>query len=138
MMNEVTNPLDYSIGDWVNLLHGASNYAGWWNELEDVQKHLPEELKPKVAGWLFACKIALIHSEGSEMMEGLRKGKPDDHLPHRSMEEVEAADIFIRLADYCGMRGIDLAGAVLEKHEYNKTRADHTLEARAADGGKKF
>jgi NTP pyrophosphatase (non-canonical NTP hydrolase) len=82
--------------------------------------------------------IALIHSEVSEMLEGVRKGLQDDHLPHRRMEEVEAADIFIRLLDYCAYRGIDLGGAVAEKREYNRTRQDHTNAARLAAGGKKF
>lgn len=82
--------------------------------------------------------IALIHSEVSEMLEGARKGLPDDHLPHRRMEEVEAADILIRLMDYCGYRKLDIAGAVREKMAYNRTRQDHTPEARRAEGGKKF
>jgi hypothetical protein len=33
--------------------------------------------------------------------------------------------------------GYDVAGAMVEKNEYNKTRADHKREARAAAGGKK-
>lgn len=36
------------------------------------------------------------------------------------------------------LRGFDLFGALREKLEYNKTRADHKRENRAADGGKKF
>jgi len=34
----------------------------------------------------------------------------------------ELADIVIRVMDYCGHEGIDLEKAILEKHEYNKTR----------------
>lgn len=83
-------------------------------------------------------KIALIHSEVSEMLEGARKGVQDDHLPHRKMEEVEAADILIRLLDYCAWRGLDLGGATAQKLEYNRNRADHTDDARRAEHGKKF
>jgi hypothetical protein len=83
-------------------------------------------------------KNALIHSEVSEMLEGARKGCKDDHLPHRSMEEVEAADVLIRLLDYCAWRGLDLGGATAEKLEYNRNRADHKDDARRAAGGKKF
>lgn len=82
--------------------------------------------------------LCLIHSEVSEMLEGVRKGKMDDHLPDRTAEEVEAADVLIRLLDYCCFRRLDLGGAVLAKLAYNATRADHSLEARRAPGGKKF
>ena len=35
------------------------------------------------------------------------------------------------------LRGFDIFGAMEEKIEYNKTRADHSREARAKAGGKK-
>jgi hypothetical protein len=82
--------------------------------------------------------LCLIHSEVSEMLEGVRKGLPDSHLPDRTAEEVEAADVLIRLLDYCCFRRLDIGGAMLAKLEYNATRADHTDEARRAAGGKKF
>lgn len=85
-----------------------------------------------------ATKIALMHSELSEMLEGLRTGIQDKHLPARLNEEVEAADLFIRLADYCAWRGFDLAGAIADKLRYNATREDHTTAARLAANGKKF
>ena len=44
-------------------------------------------------------------------------------------------DMIQRCADYLGY---DLWGALDEKFEYNKTRKDHTREARAAVGGKKI
>ena len=62
----------------------------------------------------------------------------DDKLPHRKMETVEFADLFIRLMDYAGEFCPDFGEAVAEKLEYNKTRKDHTPEARLAEGGKKF
>ena len=34
----------------------------------------------------------------------------------------ELADVIIRIADMCGMYGIDLEAAIAEKMEYNKTR----------------
>ena len=71
-------------------------------------------------------------------MEGERKGLMDDHLPNRPMAEVEMADAIIRIMDYCGRWGYDIGGAIMNKIEYNKNRADHKLENRVKDGGKKF
>jgi NTP pyrophosphatase (non-canonical NTP hydrolase) len=82
--------------------------------------------------------LCLIHSEISEALEGIRKDLKDDHLPERPMVEVELADAVIRIFDYAGYKNMDLAGAVLDKMEYNRKRADHKIENRAKEGGKKF
>jgi NTP pyrophosphatase (non-canonical NTP hydrolase) len=82
--------------------------------------------------------LMLIVSEIAEAMEGERKDLMDDRLPHRLMAEVELVDALIRIFDYAGAFGYDLQGAFEEKMEYNKTRADHTHEARIAPSGKKF
>lgn len=82
--------------------------------------------------------IALMHSELSECLEGVRKNLMDDKLPHRRMEEVELVDCLIRIFDYAGNWNLDLEGAYQEKRAYNAQRADHKLEARAAAGGKQF
>lgn len=82
--------------------------------------------------------LALIHSEISEALEGERKDLQDDKLLHRRMAEVELVDALIRIFDYAGGFGYDLQGAYDEKMEYNRTRHDHTHEARIREGGKKF
>lgn len=46
--------------------------------------------------------LMLVVSELSEAMEGERKDKWDDHLPHRRMAEVELADTKIRIFDFAG------------------------------------
>lgn len=82
--------------------------------------------------------LCMVHSEVSEAMEGHRKRCPDEHLPHRSMFEVELADALIRIFDLAGEKALDLEGAYQEKRLYNSVRADHTTEARLAPGGKKY
>lgn len=39
---------------------------------------------------------------------------------------------------YCAKHSLDLEGAMNEKRAYNRTRKDHTHEARMQDGGKRF
>jgi len=111
--------------------HGDAVEAGWY---KDPETGAPIAETPERCG----SRIALMHSELSEALEGVRKDKMDDHLPHRKSEEVELADLVIRVADYCGARRLDLAGAIIEKMEYNRNRADHKLENRAKEGGKRF
>jgi len=82
--------------------------------------------------------LCLIHSEISEAMEGERNDLMDDHLPHRKMPEVELADAMIRILDYAEGFGYDLAGAIEEKLEYNKHRADHSHEERGKPNGKRW
>jgi len=105
--------------------------AGWWTDLSTGNLRQPGNIE------LALSKAALVHSEVSEMVEGIRKGLMDDHLPERPMGEVEAADAIIRLLDLAGYMGWDVGGAIHDKLEYNKHRADHKIEARMADGGKK-
>jgi len=82
--------------------------------------------------------IALMHSELSEALEGLRKNLMDDKLEHREMAEVEFADCVIRIMDYCGAKKYDIGGALMEKRRYNAVRADHTHEERLKKNGKRF
>ena len=68
--------------------------------------------------------IALIHSELSEVLEGLRNGNPDDkHCPNFKNVEVEYADVIIRIMDNAQKRGYNVAEALLAKMQYNVGRA---------------
>lgn len=119
-MSKLTNNKS-NINDMVNECHALSVKAGWWDDPREV-----------------GTMLCLIHSEVSEAMEGARKDLNDDHLTHRKMFEVELADAVIRIFDLAGSQDMDLGGAIVEKLEYNKTRADHKMEARNSNGGKKF
>jgi NTP pyrophosphatase (non-canonical NTP hydrolase) len=82
--------------------------------------------------------LALIHSEVSEALEGVRKDLMDDKLPHRKAVETELADALIRIFDLAGFLELDVAAAVIEKGRFNRIREDHKIENRAKEGGKKF
>lgn len=128
------------IAEGINLFaataYGNSRASGWWTDPETGDDLLvaAERFAPLVVG----AKIALMHSELSEALEGQRKDRKDDHLPHRLQLEVELADAMIRIADLAGRLGLDLGGAIREKMAYNASRADHKPENRAAEGGKQF
>lgn len=113
-----------------NDTHEANVKAGWWTDLTTG------EPKEKTVD-LILSKLCLVHSEVSEATEGVRKNLSDDKLPHRPMGEVELADTVIRILDVAGAMGYDLAGAIIEKLEYNSKREDHKIENRMKDGGKK-
>jgi NTP pyrophosphatase (non-canonical NTP hydrolase) len=115
------------INEFVKVCNEAAETAGWWDDAKEVPTHY---VQPQ--------KIALIHSEVSEALEGARTDEQDKHLPHRKSLEVELADAVIRIFDFAGHYGLDLGGAMVEKMAYNAQRADHKRENRAAEGGKKF
>jgi len=111
--------------------HGASHAAGWW---VNPKTGIDTRDNPMC----FSQKLMLIVSEVSEAMEGDRKNLMDDKLPHRPMREVELADAVIRAFDLAGAYGLDIAGAIVEKMQFNAVRPDHQIAARVADGGKAY
>ncbi len=82
--------------------------------------------------------IALMHSELSEALEGIRKNKQDEHLNQFKNEVVELADCIIRILDYCAGFNLRIGEALYEKLKYNAERLDHKAEERNKPNGKKF
>ena len=110
-----------------DLCHGNAVNAGWYHDV-------------KTGKWKnlnVGERFMLMVTELAEGFEGFRKDRPDDHLPHRSNMEVELADLVIRCMDFAGSENLDIAGAIMEKMQYNRSRADHKPENRAKEGGKK-
>ena len=111
--------------------HSRSRDAGWWVDIKTGRSIKDNPFN-------FGQKLMLVVSEIAEAMEGDRKNLMDDKLPHRPMREVELADAVIRIMDLAGAYEMDLAGAIIEKLEYNKTREDHQIENRLKVGGKAY
>lgn len=127
--------IQHNLNSVAAIINQRNAAAGWWTNLETGESMLTkagEKPKRNVPEMLM-----LIVTEVSEAMEGYRKGIKDDHLPHRDMLEVELADALIRILDMAHGIGYDIGGAVAEKLEYNMRRADHKIENRLKDGGKK-
>ena len=122
-----------ALNELSEFFHWRAVVGGWWHD-KNGNSRLPgtphERNTPET--------LMLIVSEAAEAMEGYRKSKMDEHLPHRTSFEVELGDVLIRTLDLAGAFRLGVGGAVFEKAYYNSVRADHKPEARAAEGGKKF
>ena len=123
---------------------GVNHNRGWWQDaasgmdlLEII--HRPQNRVEELLGMaLVSQKIMLAVSELGEAMEGHRRNRMDDKLPHRKMLEVEIADAIIRLFDLAGGLGFNMDEAIPEKLKFNLHREDHKLDNRAKDGGKAY
>lgn len=86
-------------------VHENARNKGWWDEERNAGE-----------------AIALMHSELSEALEALRNGNPQDSKVPFDNLSVELADCIIRIMDFAGGAGLNIAAAIVAKHEFNKTR----------------
>ena len=88
----------YNFNGLAKTIHDNNAKVGWW---EGEQ----------------ACifqKIQMASTEIAEATEGARKNLMDDKLPHRKMEEVELADVFIRVLDLGGRMNLSYVVSWIE------------------------
>ena len=154
MSFENTEKISSTINDLSKSIYEHNLEVGWWDDL-DLKRglidrvlkndNLSEDTKSEVLdsintsiNLIITQKLALIHSEISEALEGLRKDLKDDHLPQYDMFAVELADALIRILDLAGAFNIPIGNIMMEKWDYNTKRVDHTREHRSGTNGKKF
>lgn len=106
--------------------HNSSAH-GFWEDFDTthdilLQADNTERLADKYTLDTKLHKVALMVSELGEAVEGIRKPKPDEHIPSFTSEEIELADCIIRIFDYAGAFDVRLAEAIEAKMAYNKSR----------------
>jgi NTP pyrophosphatase (non-canonical NTP hydrolase) len=92
-------------GEVSRAIHATAVEKGWWDEPRS-----PAE-----------C-IALMHSELSEALEEFRSGDRSSEKIVGTAAEEELADVVIRIMDFADHNGLDVASAIIDKAEYNKSR----------------
>lgn len=107
--DDVIGNVKATINLFVDMCHEPSRKAGWWNNKDGTPKPYWQRVTE------LPTRVALIHSELSEGLEGDRKQMADDHLPQFPMAHVEVADALIRLFDMAGGLELDITTQTVQR-----------------------
>lgn len=84
------------------------------------------------------AQLMSIVNQISAAMEGHRKNAMSKKLPARKAFEVGLAGALLRIHALGARLSLDIEAATAEKRAYNATRADHKIENRRLEDGKKY
>lgn len=121
---EIQTNLDalQSLAEDINQWAVRKGFQSLPQPLEELCKY-NQEVGQLVTQLVKSQKIALIHSEASELLEGLRKPSASGAETFGfTNEEEEAADILIRLLNYCGQFNLRIGAATGAKMAKNENR----------------
>lgn len=110
--------------------YAQSFASGFWEATDSISNalyDLDRDAHDAYRRTVIAEKLALIHSEVSEVLEEVRAGRAPTEAYYREDGKPEGipselADVVIRIGDLCGAMGIDLNAAVHDKMRFNRTR----------------
>ena len=119
-----------NIKELQTVCHKAAHDNGWWDTAFLLEEQIGMTYVDEIISLVLqdavidkkAAKYALMHSELSEGLEGVRKPGPSDKIPAYTIEEEELADTIIRILDYAGRYDLRISEAIVAKLEFNKTR----------------
>lgn len=126
---EIQDRIQTGLQQLQNAAHSNSADKGFWERDEEILKLLEEQGRLDLANhhWknVQLAKIALVHSELSEAVEGIRTGNgPSDKLHEHGFNqaEEEMSDAVVRILDLCGKMNWKFPRAILTKMGYNTGR----------------